>query len=526
MSRSDLAAALAPTLEVASQRWADRTALRFHGESTTYERLWEQVALLAAAYQRLGIRRGDRVVCALRTCPEHLVALHAAWACGAVHVGAHHELTVSELSALVQRTDAAAVLFQARPEGADTTSSSKALPAFPPGTTCIVHGGSAEGAIPLAGLLQSASTPTADLAAPEDSTLLFLTSGTTGPPKAVRETLPALWAKVQFFAEALRPSATDVHLMYLPICHAFGLKLTLLALLSGGCVVLLERFSPADALRLAAAEQVTVLPGTPTHLTLLLDELDDKAGDPLASLRWVVTAAASLPRAIAEQVYRRLGAEIFSVYGCSEGFLTATSDRQEVLRGSVGHTVFRGPPGTPPAGDVVVVDRDGHTLLPTGETGEIAFRARCPVGYWDQPDAAGDGWYRTGDIGRLEPDGSLFVLGRCNQLVNRGGLKVSCGEVETALARHGSVADSAVVATPDPVLGEAICACVVPAGPVQPTLSELRGFLSQSLARHKLPDELCLLDGLPRTALGKLDRTTLLELVLHSGAPRQRLRPR
>jgi len=223
----------------------------------------------------------------------------------------------------------------------------------------------------------------------------------------------------------------------------------------------------------------------------------------------VLSAAAGLPRPLAEWVYATLDARIMFVYGCSEGFTTATTDADDILSGSVGERVFRGPPGTAPEGTVRIIDPEQGTHLPCGQTGEIAFRAAAPVPYWDHPDPAADGWYRTGDLGRIDDRGRLYVVGRLKELINRGGLHVSAAEVEMALVRHPDVADGAVVATPDAVLGEATCACVVPAGTPSPDLAELRAFLGDSLARHKLPDELCIVESIPRTEIGKVDRPTL-----------------
>ena len=228
---------------------------------------------------------------------------------------------------------------------------------------------------------------------------------------------------------------------------------------------------------------------------------------------------------MAEQVYRRLGVDVLFVYGCSEGFTTLTTDPAEILGGSVGRTVFAGPPGTAPAGVVAVLGVDGMPL-PAGQIGEIVFQARLPVRYWRDPDVATDGWYRTGDLGRMDGDGRLYLEGRLKELLNRGGLKVSPGEIETVLTRHPAVADAAIVATPDPVLGEAICACVVVAGHDVPTLGEVRSYLGRTLARHKLPDELCVVDRIPRTTIGKVERSVLSTMIVEEDRPRERLRPR
>lgn len=522
---------LAPTLQAACEWWADRPAITFRGHTLTYAEVAAQVASLAAAYRRIGIRPGDRVVCQLRDCPEHVIAINAAWACGAIHVGTDNDLTGGELAWLVQRTRAAALVFQPGADQPDPLAPLSAVHAASPATRIIIHGsGDDDGAhLNLASMLAGeGSAPTSVTTTPrreDDTALLLLTSGTTGKPKAVMETLPHCWAKMQFFADAFSPAPDDVHLLYLPMGHVFGLRLALLALLSGGRLVLMERFSPREALRLVTKERVTVLPGMPTHLQLLISCLDPSLHE-VASLRWAISAAAALPRLLAEQVYARLGVEVLFVYGCSEGFTTLTTARDEILRGSVGSTVFAGPPGTAPAGTVTIVDPESHAPLPVGSTGEIVFGARQPVRYWHDPEVASSGWYHTGDLGRMDEEGRVYIVGRLKELLNRGGLKVAPGEIESALARHPGVSDAAVIATPDPVLGEAICACVVAANGVTPSLADVRTFLAQSLARHKLPDELCTLDGIPRTKIGKVDRTALGALVVDAGVPRERLRHR
>jgi long-chain acyl-CoA synthetase len=510
--------ALAPTLQAACQRWPDRPAVTFGGSTITFGRLWAQVERLARTYRDLGVRPGDRIVCQLRNSPEHVVAINAAWACGAIHVGTDNDLTGAELAWLVERTEARLLVFQAPPQSPDPEAPLRAVAdAWP--VTVLSHER-------LTALLHCGPAPesfTATYASAHETGLLLLTSGTTGRPKAVMETLPACWAKMQFFADAFMPRPDDVHLLFLPMAHVFGLRLSQLALLSGGRLVLLDRFSPRQAWRMVTEEGVTILPGMPAHLTLLLDTLD--ASRPATQLRCVISAASKLPRELAQRVYDTLATEILYVYGCSENFTTLTTDRAEILAGSVGATVFAGPEGEPPDGTVRVVDPDDHRPRPAGEIGEIAFGARRPVHYWRAPDSAVDGWYYTGDLGRIDADGRLYVLGRLKELVNRGGLKVSPSEIEAVLASHPEVVDAAVVGTADPVLGEAICACIVPAAAGHPDLAAFRAYLGATLARHKLPDELAVVDAIPRTKIGKVDRPALIAAVAAVGGPVERLRP-
>ena len=508
---------LEPSLYAACRRWGDQPAITFEGTTMTYAELGRGVARLAAAYRRLGIRPGDRILCQLPNSPEHVMALNAAWAIGAVHVGTDNDLTGRELAWLAERTEAAALLFRPHPDAGDPDGPARAVGAASPATRVV---GAEELADALAGPEELDDWSPAH--GPHDTSHLLLTSGTTGHPKAVRETLPACWAKMQFFADAFAPGPQDVHLLHLPMAHVFGMRLALLALLSGGRLVIAERFSPTGALQLVTEERVTVLPGMPAHFTLLLDALDPRQHR-VDTLRWAISAASALPRALVDRIYENLGVDLLYVYGCSENFTVLTTDREQIRRGSVGRVVFKGPEGTPPDGTIAVLEPGGGTVLAPGEVGELAFGAASPVRYWKDPDAATDGWYRTGDLGRIDADGSVHVLGRLKELVNRGGLHVSPTEVETAVRLHPGVADAAVVGTPDPVLGEAVCACVVPDPTgTPPALAELRTFLADVLARHKLPDELCLVGRIPRTKIGKVDRAALREAAL--GRPRERWR--
>jgi acyl-coenzyme A synthetase/AMP-(fatty) acid ligase len=199
-------------------------------------------------------------------------------------------------------------------------------------------------------------------------------------------------------------------------------------------------------------------------------------------------------------------------------------DREDMLLGAVGR---------PAPGSVAIVDEERRPV-PPGQAGEIAFsRAVFPVRYWGEAGQAGAalerlgasadeaGWYHSGDRGRFDEEGRLYVLGRVAHQINRGGLKIDPVEVESALRRCPDVADAAVIGLPNAVVGETVCACVVPKPGTSPELEPLRSLLGQVLATYKLPEELAVREDLPRTQVGKLDLERLRTEVM-AGARQRR----
>jgi acyl-CoA synthetase (AMP-forming)/AMP-acid ligase II len=501
------ATTLAEAFDGACRRWAERPAISTGAETTTYRELHAAVYALAAGYRRIGIERGDRIVCQLPNGTEHVLAMAAAWVVGAVHIGVDRDLTVAEVAAIVQRTQAAALLIDTAARGRNPAEVASHIRQAHAETRLIGAGelGAAFGAYSLSTLLESnvPATPAQwDPPAPEDPAIIFFTSGTTGAPKGSVGYHRGLAEGWPWLVDELACTSEDVHLVQLPLAHGFGLMMASVALFSGGCLVPLARFSPAEALTVIGRERVSVLNGTPAHFSLLLDRLNARAHD-VSSLRIGVGSAASFPRPLLEGIFDVLGMDILLLYGSSEGLCVFTTDRGDMLDGSVG----RADPDS-----VRIVGPDGAAVH-TGEVGEIAICAWMPVHYWDAPEAARDpgAWYHTGDMGRIDADGRLYVLGRVRHQINRGGQKVDPVEVEAALWQLGGATDLAVIGAPDPVLGEIVCACIVPESSSTPTLDEVRELLGRRLARHKLPERLCLLSEIPRTTLGKVDREALRE---------------
>jgi long-chain acyl-CoA synthetase len=351
------------------------------------------------------------------------------------------------------------------------------------------------------------SASTSDRPNDDAAALIFITSGTTGTPKATvgfHGNLASRWSRL---AQWLQFGPEDVHLAQLPLSHGFGLMMTVAALLTGGQLVLLSRFSGERALELISARGVTVLNGAPTHFRSILQRLDETRHD-VRTLRLSVGTAAAFSPELVNAIWDRLNVQFMYMYGSSEGVGVATTDPVDILLGSVGR---------PALGSVKVVDRDRREV-PLGTVGEVAFsRDVYPVTYWGAHTRSGTGaepaWYYSGDLGRLDHEGRLFIFGRLKHLIDRGGLKIDPVEVETALLRCPDVFDAAVIGRPDPMLGETVCACVVPTVGSLPTLGDLRAHLRRVLSPFKLPETLEVVDEIPRTPVGKVDLSRLRDMI-------------
>jgi len=340
---------------------------------------------------------------------------------------------------------------------------------------------------------------------------LFYTSGTTADPKGARHTDATIRAAAAGMAERLALVPDDRHGLVFPFTHIGGITWLFASLLVGSSNVVTEAFDPVGTPQLLRREDVTLAgSGTPFHLAYLAAQRADPATPLFPSVRAFPGGGAPKPPQLHHDVKAELGGVgVVSGYGLTEAPL--------LTMGSVddGDEALAETEGCPMAGvELRLVGLDGRAAGP-GQEGEI--RAKAPqvmVGYVDPSlDAEAfdeDGWFRTGDLGRLEP-GGLIVTGRLKDVIIRKGENISAKEVEDLVYGHPKVADVAVVGLPDPALGERCCAVVACRDPEDPLrLDELVAFLDDAgLMRQKFPEQLELVDALPRNPSGKVVKTAL-----------------
>jgi long-chain acyl-CoA synthetase len=328
--------------------------------------------------------------------------------------------------------------------------------------------------------------------------VILYTSGTTGKPKGAELTHGNLARNVEVMLGLLSVTHDDVVLGALPLFHSFGRTCGLnLAVASGASLALIERFLPEAVLELVERRRVTVFEGVPTMYAALLHHAGRERHD-ASSLRICVSGGAALPLEVLHGFEAAFGCVILEGYGLSETSPVASFNRADGVRkpGSI---------GTP-------VDGVEMTLLePSPEgVGEIAIRGHNVMkGYWGRPDATraaidDRGWFRTGDLARVDEDGAYFIVDRIKDLIIRGGYNVYPREVEEVIYEHPAVREAAVVGVPHPDLGEEVCAVVALRPGFEMAEGELRDYVRSQVAAYKYPRRVWFVDELPKGPTGEI----------------------
>ena len=483
---------LADNLIRSSKAFPDRPAVRLDDTVLSYRALEESSAQVAGILWDRGTRPGDRVAVMLPNIPEFAMIYYGVLRAGAVVVPMNPLLKAREVAHYL-RDSGARVLF------ASVVCADEALAgASATGTDHLIVDGAFEkilaAADPLTSLVERASADTA---------VILYTSGTTGLPKGAELTHHNLETNVEVTAmDLIQAGSEDVIFGGLPLFHSFGQTCGLnTAVRVGACLTLVSRFTPEKALEVLARDGVTVFEGVPTMYVALLGA-PDRSTYNVSALRVCVSGGAALPVEVLRGFEAQFGCMILEGYGLSETSPVASFNHPDRERkpGSIG-TPIRGV-------EMRVVDENGHDVE-TGEVGEIAIRGdNVMKGYWGQPaataDAIPDGWFRSGDLGRIDHDGYFAIVDRKKDLIIRGGYNVYPREIEEVLYEHPAVVEAAVVGVPDESLGEEIGAAVVLRPGANVTEDEIREFVKGQVAAYKYPRKVWLVEALPKGPTGKV----------------------
>ncbi len=483
---------LAQNLHDTAAQHGDRPALRLDDYTQTYAELSAAAARVASLLKDRGLQPGDRVGLVLPNVPAFPILFYGALHAGAVVVPMNPLLTDREVAYYL--TDSGATLVFAWEDMAQAAQAA----GEPLGVDVLAVGAMGPD---LSGHEAAPLVQCGD----DDTAVLLYTSGTTGQAKGAELTHRNLASNAASCAETLfELTPDDVVMGCLPLFHVFGLTCALNAsVLCGSCLTLLPRFAPAKALEVIARDKVTVFEGVPTMYAAMLHEPAEARPD-VSTLRTCVTGGSAMPVEVLKAFEDAFGCIILEGYGLSETSPVASFNHPHAERkaGSIG-TALRGV-------ELSLVDNDGRPVSGK-DVGEIAIRGENVMkGYWARPEATAeamiDGWFRTGDLARVDDQGYYFIVDRKKELIIRGGYNVYPREIEEVFYEHPAVAEAAVVGIPHADLGEEVGAAVAlkPGASAEP--AEIQAFVKSRVAAYKYPRRVWIVDALPKGPTGKILR--------------------
>ena len=484
---------LASNLANTTRAHAGRPAIRVDDTVLTYRELDEASARVAGLLHERGLKPGDRVGLMMPNVAEVPIVYYGVLRAGGVVVPMNPLLKAREVAYYLADSGAGLIFAwhtfadqaQVGAEQAEADSIVVAGDSFP-------------------GLL-AAAAPDYQVAdtGDEDTAVILYTSGTTGHPKGAELTHGNLISNTEVSStDIVRAHPEDVIFGGLPLFHVFGQTVALnVAVASGACLTLLPRFDAAHALRIIAGHRVTVFEGVPTMYVALL-HAPDRADYDTSSLRMCISGGAALPVEVLRGFEEAFGIPVLEGYGLSETSPVASFNHpgRERKPGSIGT----------PIRDVRmrVVDKEDREL-PQGEVGEIVISGpNVMKGYWQRPEATAeairDGWFHSGDLGRVDEDGYFSIVDRKKDLIIRGGYNVYPREVEEVFYEHPAIAEAAVIGLPHSSLGEEVGAAVALKPGAVSTAEELRDYVKSQVAAYKYPRHVWIVDALPKGPTGKI----------------------
>jgi malonyl-CoA/methylmalonyl-CoA synthetase len=472
------------------------------GMSLTYDALFERASRAARALADLGVEPGDRVAVQIDKSPDMIALALACFKAGAALLPLNPAYTLAELEYFLSDAGPAATICRpaslAAVRGLAARLGLKAVESL---------GARREGTF--AALIAAASPDFAAVArANDDLAALLYTSGTTGRSKGAMLTHDNLASNASALADLWRFAADDVLIHALPVFHTYGLFVAVnVALIAGATMIFQPRFD-ADAV-VAALPRATSLMGVPTFYTRLIDH-PGLTREATAHMRLFVSGSAPLLDETHRLWRDKTGHAILERYGMTEtGMIASNPYDGERRAGTVGFPL--------PGVSLRIADPEGGAPPPQGEVGVIEVKGpNVFKGYWRMPEKTAselrpDGFFITGDVGRIDADGYVAIVGRAKDLVISGGFNVYPKEIESEIDAIPGVAESAVIGVPHPDFGEGVTAIVVLAPGAALSEAQALAALEGRLARYKAPKRVIFVDALPRNAMGKVQKAALRE---------------
>ncbi len=488
----------------------DGEALVCGNRRMTWREAVAQSAQIATGFQKLGLKSGDRIAVLLGNRIEFVLTMFAA---------AHAGLVTVLLSTRQQKPEIAYVLTDCGAKAlVHEAGLADRLPAVGD-VPELVHRIAVDDdshASQFAVLLDNVASAPAEVGE-EDTAMILYTSGTTGKPKGAMLAHCNVIHSSMIFVSCLNLTVADRSIAAVPLGHVTGVVANIMTMVCcGGALIIMPEFKAAEYLKVAARERVTYTVMVPAMYNLCLLQPDFDSYD-LSSWRIGGFGGAPMPIATIEKLAARIpGLKLANCYGATETTSPSTMMPGELTASHIDSV------GLPcPGADIIAVDSEGREL-PRGEIGEIWIRSASVIkGYWNNPKATAEsftgGFWHSGDLGSVDADNFVRVFDRQKDMINRGGLKIYSAEVESVLASHPDVIESAIIAKPCPVLGERVHAVVVTRHAVGSEV--LRAWCAERLSDYKVPETMQLIsEPLPRNANGKVIKRQLREAFVASQA--------
>lgn len=488
----------------AAERSPQARHLQFlDGSSATYSETYERARRIAGALFSGGVGRGDRIVCLMGNRRELYEFFIAASLLGAIAVPINTQSTDYEIGRLIRDCGASAGVVEGARIGVLSEDVAARL------KFKIVVGSDQSGWSSYDGLVERADAIAAPLSRPEDPCLIIYSSGTTGEPKGIVLKQECLVENAARVIERIKYNDRDVFLTLLPSFHLFGYSFDFMySAMVRAALVVLPSFEPQSALDAVERFRVSILSGVPTMFARMFDAKALEGHD-VTSVRILEVGGGPVSPSLKRHL-RSKGIEAVECYGQTEISTVAAIQMPGVdcPEGSTG-PVLRG-------FELRVLDPDGKEV-PVGEAGELVFRSPTFMhGYWNQPELTTrtlrGGWLYTGDIGRVDSNGNVYIMDRVKDMIVANGFNVFPKEVENAISLHPAVMSVAVIGLPDELRGEDIHAFVVLRPGHVVDMTAMAEHCAAHLAKYKLPRTFSFLDELPLTANGKIRRFKLREM--------------
>ncbi|HZH58814.1 MAG TPA: class I adenylate-forming enzyme family protein [Metabacillus sp.] len=491
-----------------------RTAIEYGEEEAIYDLMQrvsysvflKDVDRIAAGLKAKGIEKGDRIATALPNLYETAIIYFAVAKLGAVLVPFNPKYKKHEVNFILKNSEPK-ILFAT--EGfEDNIGYKEVLFLVPEAITvkCKLDG------LPSYDELlfnNENEVEEAEIDTKNDVNCILYTSGTTGVPKGVMITHRSVVQSANTIKRQLFCTDKDVFVIAAPFFHIFGMAINLYCAVSSGArMVLQEKFHPQQMLQLIEQEKVTIKQGVPTMFIKVLETESFDQYD-LSSLRAGIVGASAISPAKMKEIRERMGINLCQSYGITETVsvtMTPYDDNEINICETVGKPI--------PGVTLKIVD-DQREAVPNGEVGEIAIKSfGIMKGYYKLPEQTAtvlddEGWFYTGDLGKLNDQGYLTFVGRKKEMIIRGGFNIYPQEIEGVLMKHPKIAEAAVVGLPDETLGEIVCAVIILKDGVTSTEEEMKDYLKEQLAIFKLPGKVIFTKDFPVTASGKIQKLKL-----------------